>query len=149
MKPTTMPPGCRCQSSNILKNTGFVVGKHDRQDFRLAEQRLRKTRSIASTMTIDSQLLQLPALLLQLHGRFENTRMLTGANADQTGFQACSSALDKQVVCFATATGKNNLRRMRIDRCGNALPRFIDRLASLPTVLVTTRRIAELAFKPR
>src|SRR5258707_10241534 len=56
-----------------------------------------------------------------------------------TGHQTENS----QIVGLCAAAGENNLRRTRIQQCGNAGPGSFDGRASVLSVMVNGRRVAE------
>ena len=64
-------------------------------------------------------------------------------------FLAELKANNKKVIGFATTTGEYNFSGMSIYCRSYSLPCLINRLPSLPTIFVATRRITKLTVQPR
>lgn len=79
---------------------------------------------------------KLPAFTAKLPGRLENAGMLDRAGWRPPQVSGAARPLDKQVVGFRPAAGKNDFALVRIDETRDALPCLIKRMACCSTVFV-------------
>ena len=138
-----------CQRADILQNTGFVVGQHDRYQLRSLRQQMPIRRLIHPAFCIDRQSAQLPALPNKLFGRSQHTRMLDGTDGQQSGLEPCGRALDEQIVGFRTPAGERDLGSVRANCRRHLFACLVDGPACGPPVFVPTGGVAEVVAAPR
>ena len=135
-RPQTCPQGRR-----IVDDAGLVVGPHQGAEAGSGRQ-FRKGLGQGQAVGADRQDMQGPASGGQEACRFENGRMLGGADEHGARLQRAGHALDGQIVGLGAAAGENDLGRLGPRQGGYLLTGAVDGAATQASQTIQGRGIA-------
>ena len=128
---------------NRLHDTNLVVDRHDTDERRLGAHRRLELRHVDKTITLDRQVRDREALVLQMPAAVKHALVLSLACDDVVllsgALEEAGDALDAHVVALGGAAGEDDLLGVGADEVGNVLAGVLDALVCLPSVGVSAR----------